>query len=312
MQRLRQNLGFKILALGCAFALFLFVRKQQTTESPEFLLPLELSPPPGLQVVEPNAPRQVRLRLRGPADRLRALDESQIRATVDLVGRRKGTYNKLPVQIVLPENAREQVTVLYYAPTQITVKLDEFVEKEFQVETVTRAQPPAGYNLGLPKVEPPTVTISGLGETVKRVRAAVAAITEIRSTERLDEIVRVSAVDERGEEVGEGLQIRPATVRVRASIERSILSKPLYVDPNLGPLPSGMRLKRLRVTPERVTATGPDQAIAGIWTVRTLLIPVPAQTTRVDQSVALVPPPGVRRLSPPIVRVEIELEEAAS
>lgn len=308
MQRLRQNLLFKILSLACAFALFLYVRKQQSLETPEMHLPLELAPPPGLQVVEPASPRQVRVRLRGPSDGILGLDESRLKATIDLVGRRKGTYLNLPVEIVLPENARDEVQILYRSPTRVTVKLDEFVEKQFQVEVVTRADPPAGYSLGLPRVEPPTVTISGLGETVKRVRAAVATITAIRGTRPLDEIVRVSALDERGEDVGEGLQIRPATARVRAVLERTLLSKPLYVDPDLGPLPPGMRLKSLRVTPERVTVTGSDRAISGLWTIRTRPIPLSATETRVDQNVALAPPAGVRGLAPTAVRVEIELE----
>jgi YbbR domain-containing protein len=309
MQRLRQNFSFKLLSLACAFALFLYVSKQQSTETPELLLPLELSPPPGLQVVEPASPRQVRVRLRGPADRIRGLDESRMKATIDLVGRRKGTYNNLPVEILFPENLGEQVQVLYSSPTRVTVKLDEFVEKQFQVEVVT-PNPPAGFSLGLPQVEPPTVRISGLGETVKRVRAAVATITEIRGSRRLDEIIRVSALDEQGEDVGEGLQIRPATVRVRADIERTILSKPLYVDPDLGPLPPGWRLKSVRVTPERVTATGSDRAISGLYVIRTRPIPLPDEGTRVDREVNLETPPGIRSLSPAAVRVEIELEDA--
>jgi YbbR domain-containing protein len=252
----------------------------------------------------------VRVRLRGPADRIRGLDESRIKATIDLVGRRKGTYNNLPVDILLPERIDEQVQVLYRSPTRVTVKLDEFVEKQFQVEVVTRAEPPAGYSLELPSVEPPTVTISGLGETVKRVRAAVATITQIKPGRQLDEIVRVSALDERGEDVGEGLQISPATVRVRAELERTILAKPLYVDPALGPLPAGMRLKSVRVTPERVTATGSDRAIAGLWVVRTRPIALPTEGTRVDREVSLETPPGIRTLAPAAVRVEIELEDA--
>jgi YbbR domain-containing protein len=310
MQRLRQNLFFKILSLACAFALFSYVRKQQSMESPEIYLPLEIAPPPGLQVVEPASPRQVRVRLRGPTERIRELDESRIKATIDLIGRRKGTYPNLPVEITLPENLSDQVQVLYRSPTRVTVKLDEFVEKQFQVEVVTRAEPPAGFSMGLPQVEPPTVTISGLGETVKRVRAATATITEFRGARRVDEIVRVSALDERGEDVGEGLQIQPATVRVRADLERTILSKPLYVDPDLGPVPAGMRLKSVRVTPQRVTATGSDQAIAGLWVIRTRRIQLPEEGTRVDREVALEPPPGIRRLSPAAVRVEIELEDA--
>ena len=50
-----------------AFALFLYVGKQQATESPEYSPELTIAPPPGLELVEPRGPRQVRVKLRGPA-----------------------------------------------------------------------------------------------------------------------------------------------------------------------------------------------------------------------------------------------------
>jgi YbbR domain-containing protein len=312
VHRLRQNLIFKILSLLGAFALFLYVRKQQASESPDFFLPLELSPPPGLTVVEPTAPRQVRVKLRGPAEQIRSLDDTQLKAYVDLAGRQKGYYHTLPVQVQLPHGISDQVQVVYRSPTRLSIRLDAFSVKEFQVEPVMLTEPPDGYSVGLPRVSPPTVEIRGLSEAVRRVRAVQAAVTEIRSTERVDQLVRVNALDEQGKEVGDGLQIRPPTVRVRAPVERSIWTRPLYVDAVLGPLPAGTRVKRLVVTPERVVATGPDEALARLWIVRTRPVAVPPQGVRVDQTVALEIPPGVRGLSPSTVRVEVELEGVSS
>lgn len=311
MQRLRQNLVFKILSLGAAFALFLYVGKQQATESPEYAVELSLTPPPGLEVVEPKGPRQVRVKLRGPAEKIRSLDESQIKALVDLTGWRKGFHPGLPVLIVLPAGVRDQVQIVYNSPTRLNVRLDEHAARQFQVEPVMLVQPPAGYSVDLPKLEPPTVTISGRSEQVERVKKTQALVTAINGTERLDQLVRVSALDGQNMEVGDGIQINPPTVRVRAAIERNISTKPLYVDPDLGPLPEGLRLKHLTVTPERVTATGPDEALARLWVVRTVRVPVSFQTTHVDQPVPLKRPPGVRSISPAVVRVHVELESVA-
>jgi YbbR domain-containing protein len=311
MQRLRQNLVFKILSLIGAFALFLYVGKQQATESPEYSTELVLTPPPGLEVVEPKAPRQVRVKLRGPAEKIRTLDETQIKALVDLTGRRRGFYSGLPVQIVLPPNLRDQVQIVYNSPTLLNVRLDEHVSRQFQVEPVMLTQPPSGYSVDLPRLEPSTVMITGQGEVVQRVKKVQAHVTAINSTERLDQLVRVSALDDQNMEVGDGIQINPPTVRVRAAIERNIWSKPLYVDPDVGPLPEGLRLKQLVVTPERVTATGPDEALARLWVVRTVRIPLSDQATRIDQPVLLKRPPGVRSISPTMVRVHVELESVA-
>jgi YbbR domain-containing protein len=305
---LRQNLVFKILSLVGAFALFLYVGKQQATESPEYSPELSLTPPPGLEVVEPRFPRQVRVKLRGPAEKIRSLDETQIKPVVDLIGRRKGLYSGLPVQIVLPANVRDQVQIVYYSPTRLNVRLDEHVSRQFQVEPVMLTQPPAGYSVDLPKLEPSTVTISGRGEVVQRVKKAQAHVTAINSTERLDQLIRVSALDDQSMEVGNGIQISPPTVRVRATIERNIGSKPLYVDPDVGPLPEGLRLKHLVVTPERVTAIGPDEALARLWVVRTMPIPLSAASTQIDRPVPLKRPPGVRSMAPSTVNVRVELE----
>lgn len=311
MHRLRQNLLVKILSLIGAFALFLYVGKQQATESPEYSPELAIAPPPGLELVEPKGPRQVRVKLRGPAEKIRSLDESQIKAVVDLTGQRKGNHPGMPVQILLPGNVRDLVQIVYYSPTRLNVRLDEHVSRQFQVEPVLLSPPPPGYSVDLPELEPSLVTISGRGEIVTRVKKAQAQVTAINSTERLDQLVRVSALDDQNMEVGDGIQISPPTVRVRATIERNIWTKPLYVDPDVGPLPEGLRIKRLAVTPERVTATGPDEALARLWVIRTLPLRLSSQAVRYDQSVLLKRPPGVRQISPSIVRVQVELESVA-
>jgi YbbR domain-containing protein len=312
VHRLRQNLLFKILSLAGAIALFYYVQKQQATESPEYFLPLELAPPPGLTVVEPSSPRQVRVKLAGPAHQIEALDETQIRAIVDLAGKRKGQYPNLPVEILLPPTLQDQVQLVYRAPTRVTVRLDQVTRRQFQVEPVILSQPPSGYSLGLPKLDPPSVEVSGLSEAVGRVRGVQAVVAEVSSTDRLDQIVRVNVMDERGKEVGDGLQIRPPTVRIRAPIERSIWSKPLYVDPDVGPLPPGKRLRRLTVTPDRVVVTGPDEVLSRLWLVRTRPIRVTPDVDRIDTKVTLQAPPGVREVEPATVRVEVELEGVAS
>jgi len=308
VHRLRQILLIKILSLAGAIALFYYVQKQQATESPWYFLPLELTPPPGLTIVEPSGPRQVRVRLSGPAEQIRALDETQLKATVELGGRRKGQYSNLPVEIVLPPHLQDKVDVVYRAPTRVTVRLDQVTRRQFQVEPVVLARPPTGYRLGLPELDPPSVEVSGLSEAVARVRGAQAVLAEINSTDRVDQIVRVSVMDEHGREVGDGLQIRPPTVRIRASVERSIWSKPLYVDPDIGPLPEGKRLRQLTVTPDRVVATGPDEVLSRLWLVRTRPIRISPDAARVDIRVTVQTPPGVREVSPTTVRVELELE----
>jgi YbbR domain-containing protein len=313
VQRLRQNLFFKLLSLACSFGLFLYVRKAESTDSPENLVPLVFRTDPGVEVVEPMDPRFVHVTLRGPADLVRGIKPADITAHVDLTGKRKSTSpDVVPVQIELPSHLRDRVDPIYN-PHQVKVRLDERITRYMQVVPRIDAQLPSGTAVGTTLVHPDQVSITGLSLDVNRVKAVRAIVTEITGTAVVDARTRVSAVDEAGNELRDRLEIQPQIVRVRAPLERKVWTKSgVYVNPQLSSPPLGTLVTSVIVRPNRVEVTGSDDALASLWVLSTESIDLTALSGRVDRIVKLIAPEGVTRVDPQRVRVTVELERTAT
>jgi YbbR domain-containing protein len=311
VQRLRQNLFFKLLSLACAFGLFLYVRKAESTDSPELLVPLAFRTDPGVEVVEPTDPRYVHVTLRGPSDLVRAVKPADITARVDLIGKRTSpSPDMVPVQVELPPHLRDRVDPIYN-PRQVKVRLDERITRYMQVTPRIDATLPAGMEVGTSSVHPDQISLTGLSQDVNRVKAVRALVTEVSGTSVVDAQTRVSAVDEAGNEMRDRLEIQPPVVRVRAPLERKTWTKNgVYVNPQFSPPPAGTLVTNISVRPNRVDVTGSDDALTSLWVLPTATIDLSTLSGRVERIVNLIVPEGVTRVEPQRVRVTVELERA--
>jgi hypothetical protein len=119
-------------------------------------------------------------------------------------------------------------------------------------------------------------------------------------------------VDDQGLEVSEGIQVRPPTIKVRAVLEQTVWSKPVYVSPALGEIPRTVRLQRMSVTPRRLTLRGSEEAVGPVQFLETEPITIPSAPGLVDRDVQVILPPGVKTLERPRVRVVIALQGGPS
>lgn len=302
--RLGQNLGIKLLSLVCSFALFLYVHKQQASEL-TFQVPLTVVHDPGTRVVEEAAARHmVRVTLMGPAERLKLL-EAQTKAIATVHGR-GGDY-RVAVEVPVPPEMRDQVEATWQ-PRVVNIRLEERTSRRLPIQTRFNVQPPAGLSLGAASVEPDTATVSGWESDLRRVRRLQAVINSLSSSLAVDVVVPVSAVDSQGLEVLEGVQIQPPTVRVRAPLERSVWFKPVYVSPALADVPPTVRLRRISVTPRRLTLRGPEAVVGPVQFLETEPITIPDTPGVVDREARVLLPPGVKTEERPRVRVVIALQ----
>src|SRR5579862_1366126 len=101
--RLRENLIYKLLALGFAIALHFYVIGQENPpQTRTILVPLTArSVAPNLIFDDKTAP-QVSVTLTGPADLINRLPEADVTAIVDLSRARAGKNVALPVHVNLP------------------------------------------------------------------------------------------------------------------------------------------------------------------------------------------------------------------
>jgi YbbR domain-containing protein len=301
-------LFLKLVSLACALGLFLYVRKAESTQRGEILVPMTFLVEPDMRVVEPSGPRSVQVTLQGPMELLRGVQPANLVAQVDLRSNHVLAAQTVPVQVEIPRDLRERNVTAEWTPKTVKVRLDEIITRYLQVTPRIDAEPASGQAFGVPSVHPATVTITGLRSVMDRIRQVRAVVTEIDGKGVVDVLARVSTIDASGTELRDRLQILPATVKVQIPLERKTWTKPgVYVDPRLSPLPPNLVLRSLSIRPPKVEVTGSDPALVDLWVIKTEMILVPAAEGQYERVVRLVPPDGARRVDPPRVRVMLDL-----
>jgi YbbR domain-containing protein len=304
--RLGQNLGVKLLSLACSFALFLYVHKQQVAER-TLQVSLTILHDPTTRADQASRSQRVRVTFTGPTEQLK-LVEGQTRAVVDLRGKGSGSFREL-VDVRYPDQVRDRLQV-HYSPQLVNIRLEGKDSREFPVQVSFNAQPPAGLKLGPVTAQPEAVKVFGWERDLSRVRRVQAIVNSLGTGSLMEVEVKVPAraLDAQGGEVTEGIQVQPSTVQVRASLQRTVWFKSVYVSPNLGDTPPAVRIERISVTPRRLTLRGPESVVGPIQFLETEPIPVPDSPGVVDREARVLLPEGVETEERPRVRVAVVLE----
>jgi YbbR domain-containing protein len=312
MARLGQNLGIKLLSLICSYALFLYVHKQQSSEL-QYQVPLTVLLDPNTRVTDPAVMhRMVSVTLSGPAERLKDLAR-HTKAVANLRGRGSGSYTQ-PVEVTTgPDSATDlrEGVVVNWTPHVIGVQLEEESSRRMPVQTVFNVQPPPGFSVVRVSAAPSVAVVTGWEGDLRRVKRLQAIVNSLGSgsLSDVDLVVPVRAVDVQGlEVVSEGIQVQPPTIKVRAILQQTIWSKPVYVSPTVGEIPATVRLQRISVTPRRLTLRGAEDVVGAVQFLETEPITIPSAPGLVDREVRVILPPGVKTEERPRVRVVIALQ----
>src|SRR4051794_10092942 len=129
---LRHNWPWKLVSLGAALALAVFVRKQEDVLRRTLLLPLDVSAPSGQRVIEPPPGTQVRVDLEGPAERVRSIINEGVRLNYDTSRLVPGGRAMVPIKVELPERLRDNVEV-DWRPRSVQVRLTSDASRDLPV-----------------------------------------------------------------------------------------------------------------------------------------------------------------------------------
>jgi YbbR domain-containing protein len=173
------NWPVKIISLLVAIIIFIIYRID--TEQ-QFSIPLDKKLPPGFAIAN-DYPKRVDVILRGIKYRT-PLDESNFYAFFDASNIKTEGQVQVGITVkLLPEDLKLGTFEFEYSPTQITVQLEQEIEKKVRVTPNFVGSPPNGYKYEY-KIDPKTVTIRGP-------RSHVEKITEV-TTEKIDLTGRIS------------------------------------------------------------------------------------------------------------------------
>jgi YbbR domain-containing protein len=163
MQFLTRNLGWKLVSLLIAFALWIAIAREPELAT-SLSVPIEFKNIPDDLDIGSNVPDRIHVEVRGPSGRLSRDNLSDLAVVLDLsdahVGER--TYTVHPNNTNLPSG------VAFYraVPSQITLRFDRVMTLEVPVVPVY-SKTPEGYRVRAFQIEPARVRIRGPEERVK-------------------------------------------------------------------------------------------------------------------------------------------------
>jgi YbbR domain-containing protein len=165
-QLFTQNIGWKLLALLIAVALWIAVAREPELAT-SLSVPIQLKNIPDDLDIGSTVPDRAHLEVRGPSGRLSRDNLADAALILDLSDARAGerTYTIRPSNFNLPTG------VAFYRaiPSQITLRFDHLTSQNVKVFPRYSNPPQAGYRVRGYVLEPESIRIRGPEERVKRI-----------------------------------------------------------------------------------------------------------------------------------------------
>lgn len=289
---LRENLGYKLLALGFAIALHYYVVAQEPPP-PLRTVRVQLTPrdlPPNLLFDQKVAPR-VSVTLTGPADVLSHVADADVTASVDLSRARAGKNAPTPVQVTLQPG--ESGLVIDVQPAAVSLTLSSKAKRRLTIAASDPGTPPAGFVFHAAQITPRYATVEGPQEAVASVKQVVANVEAGRAVGTIDNDFSLVALDQQGAQVN-GLTLTPTSAHVLIKMDRVPSSRTLFVDANVTGAPAyPYKVTGVDVSPQTVTVAGRPEVLSAVGSVLTEPINVSGATADVTRKVNCVTPPGL-------------------
>jgi YbbR domain-containing protein len=315
---MRQNLGYKIVSLAIAIVIWLYAYQVSSIgdwrRSPhvgEVVVPLRVEKlEPGCVIT--SIPKTVRVQIEGMREHVEQIttDTDLLTAYVNLAGKGAGTFT-LPVLI---HHASDTGTIKSTPdPSEVVVTLDQKVSRTFKVGLSFAKTPMAGYQFSVPDILPGKALVRGMARKVGAVTQLVVAVDpEVTGATGIDSDYPVSAQDKNGQTVT-GVEIVPQTAHVKLKLANAPSKRIVFVIPNLSGQPAfPYKVRKIEVTPQVATVTGPPQLLMRLDSVRTEPIHLAGSTKSFDQDVKLIIPSGVNIQQDAAVHVSVEISSDSS
>jgi YbbR domain-containing protein len=284
---LLQNWGLKLLSLGFAVLLWMYVVGENRSEV-SLSLPLELTRVPSNMVNVSRVPEAIRVRLNGPRSLLAGVNPAQIVVRLDLEGIQPGIsgFEILPSRLNLPRG----VEVTYISPSVITLEADVRMQKVIPVKPRIRGAPADGFQVAEARADPAQVEVEGAERALRQLKEVPTDFLDvsglqgsvtrpvdlafpdptIRAVGKRTVKVEVSIEEMRGERefvqvpvrMPAGFKAVPAEVNVR--VEGSVRAVSAAVGTNLAATVEPFGAQQVPTGPVRVVVKAPEE-LRVIW-----------------------------------------------
>lgn len=296
---IRNNIGYKLLAILLALMLWYYVAGQRDPlVDRTFLRPVETR---GLssEIVLSSPLPDVRVTVRGMKSIVQNIEQEDVRVFVNVPRQEMGEM-LLPVRVEAPLG----IQVLSVDPERIRVALDYYDEKRVPVRVQVLGEVDPGFTYQTPVAEPDAVTLRGPSKLLAKVQD-VWAVLEVNGGR--SSISRRVSVNVPGDVEGK-IVVRPGFVQVRLPVVPSGPVKTVAVLPALqGEPEEGFAVKETRVEPNQIRVTGPAELLTELQGVSTLPVDITGVKESITREVGLALPDGVINLGQTRVKVTVNI-----
>lgn len=236
---LLNNAVLKFISLSAAIGIWVWV---QNTKSVEITTRANLSYTLPQNLAKVKEPRQnISITLVGPQGVMKAIDEANIYANLDLSDSKAGE-NVIDIAVADLQNIPKGVKLLRVSPPSVEVSLDEPMTKEVKIKPNLVGKVSDGWKIVKISTEPETVTISGAQSLVNQTTEVLTGAINIRNL-RANRVVTVEAPIPQS-----SLKIeQPRPIKVSLEVEPELSTR------DFDDIPIVIRKKGWRVMPSKVS-----------------------------------------------------------
>jgi YbbR domain-containing protein len=247
-------------------------------------------------------PESVSVTVLGSRNVIDALTGSDFGAVANLSNAQPGRQS-FYVDITVPRG----VSFVGVDPNNVTVVLEQIIEREENLSVVVHGTPAASYRAGAPAAAPPQVIARGTVAALARVATVRAVVDVSGATADVRAQAVPVALDARGQAV-KGVQILPQKVDVTVPVTRVLPTATLPVSVAVVGRPAaGYRVAGSTASPATVSVAAPRGVLDSLHRISTQPVDVSGARSDVSALAPLVLPDGVMSAAPAVVRVQIHV-----
>ena len=269
-KKLTGNLGLKLVSLGLAFLLWLFVVSIENpvmsysfSSIPITVENADVMEDQGKAFELNDSSRSVTVTVKAERSVLSELSRDNIKATVDMA---ELNGNKVPINVKSTRYA-DRIQNISPAKEYANVTIEDLASSQFRIHVETNGNLPEGYAVGTCSVQNNVVRVKGPESIVNSISDAVVRVNVSGMTNEIHTVLPILLLDESGAPVDtETLEVSLDQVSTSVEIWK-VVEIPVYGSctgtPALGFVPTGT----VTVDPSTIFVTGDSKALGGLSSV---------------------------------------------
>lgn len=250
-----------------------------------------------------EAPESVQVTLTGPQNLITILllERTDYELYVDMRGREAGTHFEQVRSRGFPSDLT--VSVL---PSTVKVTIEEIQTVTYPVELVllNEEEIHEGYSLGTPTINPNSVTITAASSVINAIEAVRAYVDVSGMNKTFNNVVDISIYDANDDEME--VEASPSSIEVNIPVASPNKEVSLNMERE-GRLPTGVAIESITIEPTAVSVYGPLDIINDIREIDLPPLNLGEITESVELEVTVPLPPGVERVAPEKVTVDVQV-----